>query len=296
MRVLHVELRGNKPEIRQILFGPYRVLKKQLQRSLVISALAILLPACSNLPLIGSDQSPTGFQSFRWNPAIQYEPGAEALAEALAHHYPQALAAVEQAHFYRFARAPAVLVCASDNSFGRLVDTPSPISHVTAATYLNKTFISPKLYRQPQRIFSVLAHELSHLHLMLWLGPGRYAEQLPVWFQEGLAVDIAGGGGAETVTEQQAAAAIRQGYHFNPQPSTARLFGRRAFADGLEPHMYYRQSAMFVRFLRDDPASFQRLMRGLIHGADFSNAIAHAYGMPLAGLWQAFVRRVSLNS
>jgi hypothetical protein len=271
-------------------------LKKQLQRSLVISALAILLPACSSLPLIGSDQSPTGFQSFRWNPAIQYEPGAEALADALARNYPQAVAAVEQAHYYRFARTPAVQVCASDNSFGRLVNTPSPISHVTAATYLNKTFISPKLYRQPQRIFSVLTHELSHLHLMQWLGPGRYAEQLPVWFQEGLAVDIAGGGGAENVTEQHAAYAIRRGYHFKPRLSGASPYGRGGLADGLEPQMYYRQSTMFVRFLRGDRSAFQQLMRGLVNGADFSSAIAGAYGSPIADLWQTFVRRLSENT
>ncbi len=256
---------------------------------MALLTLAAALSACSSVD-VASRQSLHGFRAFAWNPAIKFEPGAELLAQTLAQQYPQAVAAVEQAHQYRFARPPAVFVCANDQSFARFVVTPSPISHVTAATFFNKTFISPKLARQPQRTYAVLAHELSHLHLMQWLGPGHYAEQLPVWFQEGLAVDVAGGGGAEMVGESQAAAAILRGQHFDPRPYSS---GRRGYADGLEPHMFYRQSAMFLGFLRRDQAAFHRLMRGLIQGADFSRAITRAYGADLLSLWRAFVWSLS---
>jgi len=111
------------------------------------------------------------------------------------------------------------------------------------------------------RLRGVLTHELSHVHLFGWRSSLFSAP--PSWFTEGLTVAVSDGGGAEGVSEVEAAEALRKGYAI-----VVTNDGRwRDFASirlEIEPpgdpsrddfvtfrqRLAYREAAMFVACLR----------------------------------------------
>jgi hypothetical protein len=143
------------------------------------------------------------------NGQVHYEPGAEDFARDVAAPLPDAIARVEAVHGRPFKHPVVVGVYATPEAYetanGR--GSMAPVG-VTAFGEIN---LSPKLFRpQHQRLRAILTHELSHAHIQGWIG-GRAYVSLPKWFQEGLAVMVSGGGGAELVSEDQARAAIQRG-------------------------------------------------------------------------------------
>lgn len=73
-----------------------------------------------------------------------------------------------------------------------------------------KLLLSPVLMDEPHNIQLYLAHELSHLHLCQQLGLLKM-RNLPTWFKEGLATFVSNGGGAQTVSENEAIESIANG-------------------------------------------------------------------------------------
>jgi|TARA_B100001971_G_C17674479_1_gene279160 hypothetical protein len=70
---------------------------------------------------------------------------------------------------------------------------------------------------------------------------GAYQTGLPVWFQEGLTAFVWEGGST---------------------------------VHGLQRHLFYRQSAMFVEYLHDrDLQSFQRFLKAISQGTPFRDAV-----------------------
>ncbi len=237
----------------------------------------------------------------RWNfvslpsdPRVRYEPGAEQTAKAVAAALPGAIAEVEQAQGRPFSQPVSVFVCATQRSFEHY---GYGIAGAGGFVFNGRVFLSPKLQSTPARVPRIVTHELSHLHFEQCRGFLSTAMGIPGWFKEGLAVYASHGGGAETVTEAEARDAMARGLVFRPDDTGKLLFPQTGQRDGLKPHLFYRESAMFVAYLvqRDTPA-FQRTLAALEDGHDFAETFAREYHQSIATLHRDFVAKVTHRS
>jgi hypothetical protein len=236
---------------------------------------------------------------------VHYEPEARACAEAVAAIAPRAIAQIESAHGRPFAQPPVIGVYASYENYAsaNAMDDPG----IAAVTRAGAALLSPTLCdKERKRLEGVLTHELSHVHLSGWRPFG--APRPPQWFTEGLAVMASNGGGAEGVSEAEAAQAIRDGYRVV-------LDGRRwidfaALGFEREPprdptksaltqrqRLAYRQAGMFIGWLRmRDETAFLRLLRALEAGEAFESSFEAAFGEDAQQLWRRFVSVLSQQS
>ena len=126
------------------------------------------------------------------------------------------------------------------------------------------------------------------------LGLFRYACYIPSWFKEGLAVIVSSGGGAETVSETEAKAAIAAGHTFDPPLSGRLLFQQSGRTYGLSAHMWYRQSALLVQFLRDkNQTKFRTMLLSIQDGRPFKRALTEAYSEQFTDLMKEFRSKVN---
>jgi hypothetical protein len=166
-------------------------------------------------------------------------------------------------------------------------------------TFAGRVILSPKLYRpQHQRLRAILTHEMSHAHIVGWIGGTKYFH-LPPWFKEGLAVMISQGGGAELVKEDEAWAAIQRGEQIaiddasSPQTTIDIRFAKAP--EKQSPPWYpivlaYREAGMFVNYLHEqDRPAFDRMMSAILDGRTFADAIDAGYREDVRALWQKFV-------
>ena len=219
------------------------------------------------------------------DPRVQHERGAEAMAEVVARALPDAIATVERAQGGAFRKPVRVFVCASTESFERY-----RVGGAGAGGFVlnNRLFISPKPQNTAGRLPALLTHELSHLHFEQHLGMLRFARRIPAWFREGIAVHISNAG-AETVAEDEARRALAEGRRFR-LALRGSLFEQSETRAGLKPHLFYRQSALFVGFMaRQDPGAFRRLVSSLQAGERFAPAVQAAYGSDVPALWERFL-------
>ena len=222
------------------------------------------------------------------DPRVFVEPGAPQAAAVIA-SVEQAVRRVEGGQGGPFHMPIRIYVCATLATYKKFTGHDLSGGDTTVR---HKIFISPKPQNTAARIPFVVAHELSHLHLgqdWSWL----QASRVPIWFNEGLAALISDGGGAEDVTEGEAAAAIRAGRTFTP-------VGSRGFSGahfGLTPHLFYRQAAMFIAYLRAaDPDGFLRFLSEFEHGRPFPDAFARWDSRGLERAWRDFVAQLPAPS
>lgn len=217
---------------------------------------------------------------------VFYMPGIEAEAKRVASVLPEAMRRVEALHGGVFTEDLAVYICDTQACFNTHVPRGA---NARGAVFLKRVFLSPRTFTMDSEV-AILTHELDHLYWHQHLGMIAYMANLPVWFQEGMAVFVSGGGGAEQVPEARARQAIRHGQTFMPEGAGSLWVPQTAGRYGLQHHLFYRQSAMFVGYLHDrDPVAFQRFLQALAGGTDFATAI-----VPLGGsvdeLWDMFVQ------
>jgi hypothetical protein len=218
---------------------------------------------------------------------VLYERGAEAMAAQVAEALPVAIRAVEAGHYRPFAEPVRVYVCASRQSFRSY---SLRVGDAAGFVFNKRLFLSPKLASTPERIPRVLAHELSHLHLEQQIGSLRAGENLPEWFKEGLAVDVSGGGGAENASEAEARQAIADGHHLEPETGGSLLFPKDARDYRLTHHMFYRQSGMFIGYLKQlDELQFKAFLLSIEDKQSLEQAFDVAYGRSLEAAWHEFV-------
>lgn len=235
----------------------------------------------------------TGKGFIAFGPGLRYEAGSKAMAGRIAQLLPQAVARVERAHGRTFRRPVEVCVLASERSFVRLSPTAQ------ALTVKGRIYLSPRLFRNPARVAGILVHELSHAHFMQYLGTGEGGPALPPWFREGFAVLIANGAGAEGVSPTQATEAIRSGADspLGTRSQTDRVSAAPGRPGQPGPHMFYRQSALFVEYLRHlDPHRFDLFVSNLLDGKPFEHAFTQTFGHFPARMWQRFVFHLRSNS
>ncbi len=254
-----------------------------LMRCLGALAMSLSVAGCAGVG--GPDRSlERGFQPYAGDARVWHQPGAEAEAARVAALLDRAVERVEATHGLPFARPVRVHLCRDEACFDRLVRTPRLTAAVVPDNFL---VLAPRLFdREPERLFPILTHELSHLHLGQRLG--HYTPWIPTWFHEGLATLAADGGGAEYASDRQALGAWCAGrkIDFALAPVPDRRQGHRDF--GLNIHEYYRQSWRAVGHLAaTQPDRFRAFLRALQAGGDFHIAFADAYytgpGTALAG-------------
>jgi hypothetical protein len=266
------------------------------------AALALALRPDLRLAARVAWNDPRLLPAFGDDARIHYEPKARACAEAVAEIAPRAIAQIESAHGRPFAQPPIVGVYASFENYANAnaMDDPG----IAAVTRAGAALLSPTLCgKERGRLEGVLTHELSHVHLSGWRPLG--APRPPQWFTEGLAVMASNGGGAEGVSEAEAAQAIREGYRVVLDGRRWIDFAMLAFEREPPRHpkldaltqrqrLAYRQAGMFVGWLRTrDEKAFMQLLRALEAGEAFEPSVEVAFGENPSQLWRRFVTDLS---
>lgn len=265
----------------------------------LVAAVAVSLTIRPQLrtALIAELHDPADLPALESDPRVHFETQARACAEAVARALPGAIAKIEAAHGRPFSKPPIVGVFADEDAYARANGLGD--ADIVGVSRAGRAMLSPHLCAHERyRLASVLTHELSHVHFFGWRSRGT--PRPPQWFTEGLAVMASDGGAAESVTDAQAAQAIRDGYGvildatpwvdfmgipFAAEPPCGKGCDLKSFRQRLA----YRQAAIFVAWLRkSDPEGFSRLMRALESGADFEPAFEAAYGETPAERWKDF--------
>jgi hypothetical protein len=240
---------------------------------------------------ISSLRSTDHFVPLETDKRVLYEPGAEAFAEQMAALLPQAIEQVETGHYRPFVKPVTIHICVSEKSYEKLTGIKAP-----ASVTLKGVFFSPRLVEEQRPLPLYLAHELSRLHLEQQIGKWKFAH-LPAWFKEGLATYVSGGGGAQNVTESEAIEAIKAGKHFEPHEKGSIFFRKYGHHWGLSPHMFYRQSMMFIAYLKNiDEEKYRSFLLAIQDGAGFSESFHNAFGVSLAEIWDDFLEKIRNGS
>ena len=256
-------------------------------RCVVVLLLAANITGCTLLRTSAAAlKSTSHFVPMGADTRILSEPGAEDVAVVVAADLAAAIATVEREQYRPFVKPVQVYVTKDEESFADFTGVPKQVR----GAVIIKVFLSGGLRQEPDRINRILTHELSHLHLGQQLGVYGYNAKLPSWFQEGLAVIVSGGGGAEKVSEAEAAKATLAEKGLKPEATGSFLFKKSAHSYGIEPHMFYRQSGMFVAWLMQlDQERFRSFMLTIEDGGEFSASFSKVFGQGLDTAWQRFV-------
>ncbi len=225
------------------------------------------------------------------NPHVLYEEDIGGLADEIAALLPGAVADVEAHYGMPFPAAARVFVCATKDCFNGLTGTNNRF--IRAATPPRGVVISPDILEWRESVPAIIRHELSHLYLKQRLG--LFQRPPPAWFDEGYAVWISGGAGAERVTAEEASAAIGQGHHFVPR-SAPRWIGRDHAAQwGLTNHMYYRQAVLFIEYLEQlRPGGVDQFSQEIAVGRSFGPTFTQVFSADVETRWREFVASLTV--
>ncbi len=226
------------------------------------------------------------FETLATDERVRYEPGAQHYAERVAELLPAAIGQVEAGHYRPFPAPVIVNVCGTGACFEDAV--PGGARFTAAVIYDNRLLLAPRLFdREPARLYPILVHELSHLHLGQQLG--HYTMRIPVWFHEGLASLVASSGGADLVSEDEARNAIAAGQHFLPDATHDDTRRKNPDFWKLRIAMLYRQSMMFLAHLKaGGDERFRGLLDSLQTRVPFDEAFSAAFGAGALELAQRF--------
>jgi hypothetical protein len=253
-------------------------------KAFIILFLSITLTSCGQIGAFF--RSTDHFIALESDNRVLYETDALDIALQVAQNLEDSVNKVEEEQYCPFSKPIAIYVCETEKNFAKFTGLNQKIK---AAVFNGKIFLSAGLREQPERIQTLTTHELSHLHLIQQIGTSNYAHNIPSWFVEGLAVFVSNGGGAENVSETDAAHAILDGACFHPDSTGSFIFPKTASSYHLKPHMFYRQSAMFVQFLKEyDSEKFKELLQSIQNEAKFDLALHAAYGRDIDTFWTIY--------
>jgi hypothetical protein len=253
----------------------------------IAAALILTAPSCASVDrIVTVFRSTDAFIDSPDDPRVLYEPGAEALARPVVAALPEAIAEVETATYGPFVVPIRIYLCGTLDCYRRFTGNDRSGGQTNPR---HKIFISPKPENTAARVPFVVAHELTHLHLVQRCSTYR-AAQMPSWFNEGFAALVSKGGGAEGVSDADAARAILAGRTFTP--TTEHGFSGSHF--GLPAHMFYRQAALFIAYLRArDGGAFRAFILDLETGKPFAQAFGDRFHSQLIPTWRAFVAQLA---
>ena len=234
------------------------------------------------------------FTPYKNDARVLYEPGAEAFAAAVAERLPSAVHKVETRQYSEFPEHIEIYVFKSHDSFKKIIGRD-----VRGVCYRKRVFLSPEFLEEEDQLGAYLAHELSHLHLVQYLGEfGRFG--IPMWFTEGLATYVSDGGGAQHVTHAEVKESIQSGNHFLPSEKagiTELMRPKNAGYYGIEHpnkhHLFYGQCMLFVAFLeKKNPVQFENFLNRLKDGAKFSRTFQSSFYTDTISIWEEFKEKI----
>ncbi len=224
-----------------------------------------------------------GFDTLQSDGRVHYEPEAKSSAEMLAAHYAQAILQIETKLGGKLQTAPQVYLCASDVCYEKYAFNRQ--ARAEARGRGNLILLKANTLEAEDRLLPVFTHELVHA---FWCQHGVHCT--PRWWTEGLAVESANGGGAEKILRSVAMQAIRDGQVFQASDENSCWTRLPPSLNGMAWPMFYRQSGMFVEWLRvSNPKAFFTLLEKLRAGDNLSTAIEFAYAQSMTSLhlvWQ----------
>ena len=192
---------------------------------------------------------------------------------------------IERKQNQKFLKMMPVYLCHTNESFCTSAGSkyPGPRAKVTNKGF----FISPRLASSKDR-YEIIYHELSHVAMLQNAGLYRHFKT-PVWFHEGLAAYISNGGGTGDVTDSAAIREILKGNHFFPLVKD-NILSQKSFRNKLPPWMNYRQSMLFVRYLKEkDAVKFNHLIENMNKRMAFRKAFENAHGISVQEMWKTFL-------
>jgi hypothetical protein len=203
---------------------------------------------------------------------------------------PNLIDSVENKHLHKFINQPNIYVCNTIQSFRKYTGLKGPRACATP----KGIFISPRL-KGAIDCDAIIYHELSHVILLQYVGIYRF-RTFPVWFNEGLATYISNGGGSGNVTDSAAILEILQGNHFYPVANENVIFPKSFSNSNLPAWMQYRQSMLFVKFLKEGRVqNFNNLLNSLFRKKSFSKSIESSYGVKVSVLWNEFLNKLRIS-
>lgn len=258
--------------------------------AIILVSLALVAGCSFGRHTIAALRSTDHFIQSQDDPRVLFEPGAEEYARKVSSFLPSAMQQVEKKQYRAFAAPVQVYICASGESFKKYSGTDA------RAIVVIKLFVSPRVFEKGDKIAKMyLVHELSHLHLLQRLGTYKMS-RLPFWFKEGLATYVSNGGGGNLISQKQAIESIRAGKHFIPNKTGGLIFQKTPSDFGLQPHMFYRQSMMFVSYLLAiDELKFREFILSVENGEQFAGTLRKVYQKSLEELWSGFINNIKEN-
>ena len=227
-----------------------------------------------------------GFETLQADRRVHYESEARAAAELLAAGYAAAISQIETKLGDKLHITPEVYLCASDACFVKYAFNKE--ARAEARWRGNLILLKAKTLEAEGRLLPVFAHELVHA---FWFQ--RNIGCTPRWWTEGLAVESSNGSGAEKILRALATQAIRDGQVFQASDENSCWTRMPPQLNGMALPMFYRQSGMFVGWLRaHDPKAFALLLVKLREGDNLTKTIESAYSQPLTALHLAWTKSV----
>ena len=280
----------------QISTSPFTFCK--LKRALV---LLVCLPIASCSTMYA--RLTYDFYSDTSDGRISYEEGTKEVAAEISARLDEYIKQIETAQFGEYTDLSEIRIFIFDDKerYSRFAYGTNPSTFAGANN--NEIFVSYARIKErrmedqcqengcPETIEGLMLHELSHIHLRQVLGNWKYRSNIPFWFSEGLVTLISGGAGAGMTTEVNEIKSIKTGSHLIPEHKGS-IFRKGKVSGDLRSgsFRYYRQSQMFVNYLRDvDPVGFQNTLTELRNGQKFRTTIESNYDSSVVDLWEAFV-------
>ncbi len=267
------------------------MLAQNIVKLLFICLIASLISACNTLHALKVAYL-EDIEQYPLYPArypLYVEAGGEKLAQTLAEHIPAAISQIESTHGGAILSAPVIVLCMTASCYKRIAIVTEAAGEAWLGKRINLN--GEKIQREQRDIRSIFTHELSH-HYWSTHGVNYQAR----WFQEGLAVWVSNGGGAEKASVAEATQAIRNGRVIIPHLDDGlwQYTDDKAENYGLTWPLFYRQAGMFIEYLtQQDPKRFQQLLRELERTKQLKTAWEISYSQSPSQQWMAFVQ--SLN-
>jgi len=231
---------------------------------------------------------PKGFNTYASDNRILYETGAEKNAKIIADTLDVIIEQIQNKQYRPFTNKIKIYVFSNLANYERHCPSKGSGGH----TFSSYIIISPKEANTPERLPRILAHELSHFHLVGYTGIVK-DRRLPTWFKEGLAVWASGGAGAEKVSESEAAQSLLSGMEINRVYQNPILGSKNSHPKNMTTHMFYKQSGMFINYLRQsNTTNFQELLYRVQEKRNFKNALTSSYEKSLNQLWSDFLTSI----